>query len=234
MSHRSIVMKHSGDVRPSLNEDDLTFIAARDLPMHDFAESAARLYIHTKLDFGQCGTEFPFDHLRLDSDSFASGTFPVYRADLMRHGAATAVVVKKIWCGNCERLLYCTNEAKVSHHITTRWRSEIDQPVPLGLYIGFAYHDVDQYFYLIFEAIHGSVLSDELISAATSQQKGQWLLQLASALYRLHSEHIFHSDIADGSLESSDGSEPNINIMIEKGTNQLKLIEQVIRGSPPC
>lgn len=105
----------------------------------------------------------------------------------MRHGVVTAVVAKKIWCGNSDTRQYCTSEAKVSHHITMRWRSEIDQPVPLGLYIGFAYHDEDQYFYLIFEAIHGSVLSNQLIAMATTEQRRLWLSQLASALYRLHS-----------------------------------------------
>lgn len=60
MSHRSIVLKHSADIRPSIAENDAAFITARDRPTHsDYAVTAARLYIHTQLDFGQYGEEIP-------------------------------------------------------------------------------------------------------------------------------------------------------------------------------
>lgn len=211
-SHFVISLKNTASVRVSLDEDDELFKlqsrsqAASHESKNDPIPIIDRLYT-SQLDFVGCGYEFGLLDLNIDYNSLlGSGTFPVYRASLI--STSQQLAVKTIFCFDSDRLNYCINEAKVSFHITKQHHDDPKYPAPLVNYLGFLYDDLKQDFHLVFQPIDGVILCEAIISTSTVELKLKWINQLASAIYRLHSEHVFHNDIIDGTKFG------NVNILV--------------------
>lgn len=224
----------SDNSRPPIEEgsdwesNDVKDSKARDAPK-------ARLHPN-KLSFQSCGEEYELSNLKLEETPFGKGgTNLVFKGILTsKEKKPISVAVKQIKCLNDSLFNTATEEARTSKNLSDLLSSLKD--CNLARYLGFCYDGAKQIFHLIFEFIEGTPLSEKIGNLKIGVEvKEKWLYQLATALFVLHSNQIFHSDLTDlpdaiiKSLKHpctipSRASKLNINAIIDH-TDSLYLID---------